>query len=307
LAAPVRAAFVPRESVYSRTAGIPGEAQMEGVKVLAVLASIYYPGDGIVAKNNYQTSSGERYDQSAHKCAALQWPLGTMLHLVHGRNNIDVTINDHGPYHRGRALDCTPAVDKALHLGGLGSVRVEPYPPLPKVRPAEAQVATWSETDSTNATVTPPAVETLHSGGLGSVRVEPYPPLPKVRPAEAQVANWSGTEPMDATAKPPAVETLHSGGLGSVRVDPYPPLPKARPTEAQLANWSGTEPMDATAKPPVGHASDRSLRPLPSSDGPQHFSQPKRVGTQVRTHTPSVALGNSSQGDASGPFISPPW
>ena len=115
---------------------------MDGVKALVVLASIYYPGDGIVAKNNYQTSSGERYDQSAHKCAALQWPLGTMLHLVHGRNNIDVTINDHGPYRKGRALDCTPAVDKALHLGGLGSVRVEPYPPLPKVRPVEAQLAT---------------------------------------------------------------------------------------------------------------------------------------------------------------------
>ena len=90
---------------------------MDGVKALAVLASIYYPGDGIVAKNNYQTSSGERYDQSAPKCAALQWSLGTMLHLVHGRNNIDVTINDHGPYRRGRALDCKPAVDKALQHG----------------------------------------------------------------------------------------------------------------------------------------------------------------------------------------------
>jgi len=112
---------------------------MDGVKALAVLASIYYPGDGIVAKNNYQTSSGERYDQNAAKCAALQWSLGTMLHLVRGRNNIDVTINDHGPYRRDRALDCTPAVDKALHLGGLGTVRVEPYPPLPKVRPVEAQ------------------------------------------------------------------------------------------------------------------------------------------------------------------------
>ena len=30
---------------------------MEGVKTLVVLASIYYPGDGVVAKNNYQTSS----------------------------------------------------------------------------------------------------------------------------------------------------------------------------------------------------------------------------------------------------------
>jgi rare lipoprotein A (peptidoglycan hydrolase) len=130
---------------------------MDGVKALVVLASIYYPGDGVVAKNKYQTSSGQRYDQSAPKCAALQWPLGTMLHLVHGRNNIDVTINDHGPYRKGRALDCTPAVDKALHLGGLGSVRVEPYPPLPKARPVEAQAATWSETDPMNATVKPPA------------------------------------------------------------------------------------------------------------------------------------------------------
>jgi len=130
---------------------------MDGVKALVVLASIYYPGDGIVPKNNYQTSSGERYDQTAPKCAALQWSLGTMLHLVHGRNNIDVTINDHGPYRRGRALDCTPAVDKALHLGGLGSVRVEPYPPLPKVRPADAQLATWSGTNSMDATIKPPA------------------------------------------------------------------------------------------------------------------------------------------------------
>jgi len=130
---------------------------MDGVKALVVLASIYYPGDGIVPKNNYQTSSGERYDQTAPKCAALQWSLGTMLHLVHGRNNIDVTINDHGPYRRGRALDCTPAVDEALHLGGLGSVRVEPYPPLPKVRPADAQLATWSRTASMDATVKPPA------------------------------------------------------------------------------------------------------------------------------------------------------
>jgi rare lipoprotein A len=123
----------------SRTGGTSTGEQMEGVKALVVLASIYYPGDGIVAKNNYQTSSGQRYDQSAPKCAALKWPLGTMLHLVHGRNNIDVTINDHGPYRKGRALDCTPAVDKALHLDGLGPVRVEAYPPLPKARPVEAQ------------------------------------------------------------------------------------------------------------------------------------------------------------------------
>jgi hypothetical protein len=279
---------------------------MDGVKALAVLASIYYPGDGIVAKNNYQTSSGERYDQSAHKCAALQWPLGTVLHLVHGRNNIDVTINDHGPYRKSRALDCTPAVDKALHLGGLGSVRVEPYPPLPKSRPAEAQVATWSETDPMDAMAKPPAVDkALHLEGLDQVHVEPYPPLPKARPAEAQVATWSGTDPMDATVKPPAVDkALHLDGLGSVRAEPYPPLPKARPAEAQVATWSGTDSLDATAKPPAGHDPDKSLRPLPS--------QPKRVAARVRAHAPSVAtpsvfLGNSPPGYASEPSILPQW
>jgi len=29
---------------------------MEGVKALVVVASIYYPGDGVVAKNKYQNS-----------------------------------------------------------------------------------------------------------------------------------------------------------------------------------------------------------------------------------------------------------
>jgi rare lipoprotein A (peptidoglycan hydrolase) len=153
---PSRRVYAARIRLEPHGANSTREGQMDGVKALVVLASIYYPGDGIVAKNNYQTSSGERYDQSAPKCAALQWSLGTMLHLVHGRNNIDVTINDHGPYRKGRALDCTPAVDKALHLGGLGSVRVEAYPPLPKARPVEAQLATLVG-DAMDTTVQSPA------------------------------------------------------------------------------------------------------------------------------------------------------
>ena len=237
---------------------------MDGVKALAVLASIYYPGDGIVAKNNYQTSSGELYDRSAPRCAALLWPPGTMLHLVHGRSNIDVTINDHGPYRRGRALDCTPAVDKALHLGGLGSVRVEPYPPLPKARPAEVEPAT----------------------GSGTERVEPYPPLPKARPVEVEVATGSGTE----------------------RVEPYPPLPKTRPAEVEVATGPGTDPIDAPVKPAAEHDPDKSLRSLPSNDGPQRLKQPNRLAA-ARHHAPisSVASGNNPPGDASGLFILSTW
>ena len=137
---PCPVAFVPRESDRARRVGdstgggADGRGEGAGRARVDLLSGRRHRGEEYV-----QTSSGQRYDQTAPECAALKWPLGTMLHLVHDRNNIDVTINDHGPYRRGRALDCTPAVDKALHLGGLGSVRVEPYPPLPKARPVKAQ------------------------------------------------------------------------------------------------------------------------------------------------------------------------
>jgi hypothetical protein len=64
--------------------------------------------------------------------------------------------------------------------------------------------------------------------------------------------------------------------------------------------------MDATVKPPAGYDSDRSLRPLPSNDAPQHFNRTKRMETtRHRAHTPSVALGNSPPGYASGLLILP--
>jgi len=185
---------------------------MDGVKALVVLASIYYPGDGIVAKNNYQTSSGERYDQTAPKCAALQWPLGTMLHLVHGRNNIDVTINDHGPYRRGRALDCTPAVDKALHLGGLGSVRVEPYPPLPKARPVEEQIATWSGTDPVDATVKP-----YQPKRMGAARLRAH--TPSVATGNSSQATpgflWASFALANSSPTTPSHAAYHRTGRGA--------------------------------------------------------------------------------------------
>jgi hypothetical protein len=43
---------------------------MDGVKALVVLASIYYPGDGVVAKNKYQTSSGPLRSKRGQVCCA---------------------------------------------------------------------------------------------------------------------------------------------------------------------------------------------------------------------------------------------
>ena len=112
-----------------------------------VTASEYYPGDGIVKPWDYATSSGERYNAKAMKCACLDYPLGTRLYLQRGHNAADVICNDRGtcgdgpeckhPF-KNRRLDLTPAVNDALHLDGLGSVTVTPWPPLPRARPIEA-------------------------------------------------------------------------------------------------------------------------------------------------------------------------
>lgn len=96
-----------------------------------VVASIYAPGDSGFAR----TSTGHKNDPEALTCAHKTLPFGTRLLLYHGSNIVEIVINDRGPFVGGRTLDCMPAVGKALHLGGLGRIRVEFYPPLPKQRP----------------------------------------------------------------------------------------------------------------------------------------------------------------------------
>lgn len=107
------------------------------VLAATVIASIYAPCDGVVKCGDYSTSSGQRYDADAMRCAAPpgSFPIGTKLYLRHGHNAAEVTVNDTGPFIKGRQLDCTPAVDKALHLDGLGRVSVDLWPPIPKPRP----------------------------------------------------------------------------------------------------------------------------------------------------------------------------
>ncbi len=107
---------------------------MSAAVAALVLASIYGPGDsGGVGR----TSSGARFNPTQLSCAHRDLPFGTRLILHHGSNSVEVVINDRGPWLKNRSLDCTPAVDRGLHLNGLGKVRVEPFPPLPRLRPEE--------------------------------------------------------------------------------------------------------------------------------------------------------------------------
>lgn len=101
-----------------------------------VVASIYGPGD---SGGSGITASGRRIDPAGMTCAHRDLPFGTRLILRHGSNIVEVTVTDRGPFVSGRALDCMPAVGRALHLGGLGRVRVEPFPPLPVPNPVRGE------------------------------------------------------------------------------------------------------------------------------------------------------------------------
>jgi rare lipoprotein A len=76
-----------------------------------------------------RTASGERYDRHALTCAHPTAPFGTRLRVTDletGRSVV-VTVNDRGPFAKGRVVDVSFAAAKRLGMveRGLVKVRVE--------------------------------------------------------------------------------------------------------------------------------------------------------------------------------------
>jgi rare lipoprotein A len=71
-----------------------------------------------------QTASGQRFDQSALTCAHRSLPFGTKLRVTHGDRSVVVTVNDRGPFVRGRVLDLSTAAARAVGLTSAGVGRV---------------------------------------------------------------------------------------------------------------------------------------------------------------------------------------
>jgi len=79
-----------------------------------------------------RTASGARYDMHALTCAHRTAPFGTRLRVTDletGRSVV-VTVNDRGPFVRGRVVDVSLAAARALGMveRGLARVRVERVP-----------------------------------------------------------------------------------------------------------------------------------------------------------------------------------
>jgi peptidoglycan lytic transglycosylase len=88
-------------------------------------ASYYGPGF-----NGRRTASGDIFRQHELTAAHRSWRFGTKVRVTNLRNgrNVVVTINDRGPYVRGRGLDLSLGAARALGATGAGvvAVRLDP-------------------------------------------------------------------------------------------------------------------------------------------------------------------------------------
>ena len=71
-----------------------------------------------------KTASGQRFNQNAMTAAHRTLPFGTKLRVTHGDRSVVVTINDRGPFIRGRVLDLSTGAARAVGLTSAGVGRV---------------------------------------------------------------------------------------------------------------------------------------------------------------------------------------
>jgi rare lipoprotein A len=89
--------------------------------------------------NGRKTASGERLNPNRLTAASKTLPLGTRVQVTNLENGrvVHVTINDRGPYVRGRVIDLTPRAAEALAMSHQGIARVE-IRPEPVIQEADA-------------------------------------------------------------------------------------------------------------------------------------------------------------------------
>ena len=99
-------------------AGAPAQAHSQ--KTFSGVAA-YYDTD-----YSGRTARGERYDPDKFTAAHRTLPFGTRLRVTDAKTHrsVVVTVNDRGPFNKGRVLDLSLAAAKALRMPGRGLIRV---------------------------------------------------------------------------------------------------------------------------------------------------------------------------------------
>lgn len=76
-----------------------------------------------------RTASGARFDENAMTCAHRSLPFGTRLRVTFRGRSVVCTVNDRGPFIRGRVLDLSKGAARAIGLigSGIGHVAAEAF------------------------------------------------------------------------------------------------------------------------------------------------------------------------------------
>jgi rare lipoprotein A len=75
------------------------------------------------------TASGQRLNAGSLTAAHRTLRFGTKVQVTNRNNGraVTVTINDRGPFVRGRIIDLSPAAARAIGLVGLARVTLDPF------------------------------------------------------------------------------------------------------------------------------------------------------------------------------------
>jgi rare lipoprotein A len=71
-------------------------------------------------ESGHQTASGQRFNENAMTAAHRSLPFGTKLRVTHKGQSVIVTVNDRGPFIKGRVLDLSTGAARAVGLTGSG-------------------------------------------------------------------------------------------------------------------------------------------------------------------------------------------
>ena len=114
---------------------IKARAVLFVVALVTLLSSPAYLGDALAegpsgiasvysTESGSGTASGEKLNPGALTAAHRSLPFGTKVRVTNKKNgrSVVVTINDRGPFIKGRIIDLTPAAAKVLGFSGLTQV-----------------------------------------------------------------------------------------------------------------------------------------------------------------------------------------
>ena len=146
-------------SLFARTSIVEPDFVQEGE------ASWYGPGF-----HGRKTASGERFNTNDMTAAHKTLPFGTVLKVTNLANDkyVIVTVNDRGPFIRGRIIDLSKAAKDAIDMGGTTQVRLEVYTPETEVEETPADLTPLNLFEETLASKSKVFIEYFEDGTNGN-------------------------------------------------------------------------------------------------------------------------------------------